>query len=138
MAVHILSDGGLAAAITMLLDKTVIDASAGVMLLSGSELVLGQPPIDDGNERSEYRSYPGLGQLVTRRTGIPNGCSDRAPVMVTFPSNLTYTFTFNEKGPANLLSLVHFKHPFPPVTGFLSSIPDSIGLVGAFSPITDL
>jgi hypothetical protein len=58
--------------------------------------------------------------------------------MVSFPGDLAYTFAFNEEGPSDLLFLVHFKHPFPPVTGFLSSIPDSTGLVGVFSPITDL
>ena len=64
-------------------------------------------------------------------------CPDRAPVMVPLPGNLPYTLAFNEEGPSDLLFLVHFKHPFPPVTGFLSSIPDSTGPVGVFSPITD-
>jgi hypothetical protein len=58
--------------------------------------------------------------------------------MAPFPGDLAYTLAFNEEGPANLLFLVHFKHLFPPVTGFISSIPVSTSLVGVFSPITDL
>jgi hypothetical protein len=57
--------------------------------------------------------------------------------MVPLPGNPAYAFTIDKEGSANLFFLVHFKHPFPPVTGFLSSIPDSTGLVGVFSPITD-
>jgi len=137
MLVHILPDGGLTAGIPVLLDEPVIDAPASVALLGGTELVLGQPTVDDGDEPPEYRPGPGPGQLVTGRTRIPDSCPDRAPVMVPLPGDLAYTFAFNKEGPANLLFLVHFKHLFPPVTGFLSSIPDSSGLVGVFSPITD-
>jgi hypothetical protein len=31
---------------------------------------------------------------------------------------------FDKEGPADFFFLVHFKHPIPPATGFLSSIPD--------------
>jgi len=116
----------------------VIDAPAGVTLLDGTELILGQPTVNDGNESAEYRPGTWAGQLIARRTGIPNGCPNRTPVMMPLPGDLAYTLAFNEEGPANLLFLVHFKHLFPPVTSFLSSIPDSTGPVGVFSPITDL
>jgi hypothetical protein len=55
---------------------------------------------------------------------------------MTFPGDTAYAFTFDKEGPADLFSLVHFKHPFPPVTGFPSSIPDSPCRVGGFSTIT--
>jgi hypothetical protein len=138
MLMHILPDSGLSAGIAMLLDEPVIDAPAGVTLLDGTELVICQPPVNDGDELAEYRSGSWAGQLITRRTGIPNCCPNRTPVMMPLPGDLSYTIAFNEESPANLLFLVHFKHPFPPVTGFLSSIPDSTGPVGVFSPITDL
>ena len=138
MFVHILPDSRLAAAISMLLDESVIDSPTGVTLLNGAELILGQPPVNNGDEPAEYRPGPGPAQLVVGKTPVPNGCPDRAPVMVSLPGDLTYTLALNKEGPANLLFLVHFKHLFPPVTGFLSSIPDSTSPVGVFSPITAL
>jgi len=133
---HVIPDGGLTPGIAMLLDKPVVDAPAGVMLLGRTELVLGKTLVYDGYVRAEHRPGPWFGKLVAGRTCIPDGRPDRAPVMVPLPGNLAYTLAFDEEGPANLLFLVHFKHLFPPVTGFPSSIPDSPGLVGVFSTIT--
>jgi hypothetical protein len=67
MLVHILPDGGLAAGIAVLLDESLIDAPAGVALLGGTELILGQPPVNDGDESAEYRPGPGPAQLVAGR-----------------------------------------------------------------------
>jgi len=133
---HVIPDGGLAAGVAFLFDEPVVDAPAGVTLLGGTELVTGQPLIDDGDEGAEYWPGPRLCQLVAGRTGIPDGRPDRAPVVVTLPSDLAYTLAFDEEGPANLFFLVHVKHLFPPISEVSSSIPDSPGPVGVFSPVT--
>ena len=121
----------------MLFNEPVIDAPAGVALLSRLKFIICQLLVYDGNEPAEYWSGTRLAQAVPGRTGISDSRPDCTPVMVPLPGNLPYTLAFNEEGPSDLLFLVHFKHPFPPVTGFLSSIPDSTGPVGVFSPITD-
>jgi len=70
------------------------------------------------------------------RSGIMDGFPDRGTVVMPFPGYSAYAFAFDEEGPAYFFFLVHSKHPFPPVTGFSSSIPDSPRQVGGFSAIT--
>jgi hypothetical protein len=67
-----------------------------------------------------------------RGTPIPDSRPDSAPAVTAFPGNLAYTFSFNEEGPSNMLFLVHFKHPFPPISEVSFSIPDSPDQVGVF------
>jgi hypothetical protein len=61
MLVHVLPDGGLSAGIAMLLEEPVIDTPTRVALLYRLEFVICQPLIDDDNEPTEDRSYPGPG-----------------------------------------------------------------------------
>lgn len=58
MLVHIVPDGGLTTGIAMLFNETVIDAPAGVALLSRLKFIICQPLIYDSNEPAEDRSYP--------------------------------------------------------------------------------
>jgi hypothetical protein len=63
-----------------------------------------------------------------------DGFPDRSTVVMPFPGYTAYAFAFNEEGPADFFFPVHSKHPFPPVTGFSSSIPDYPAWWVAFRP----
>jgi hypothetical protein len=52
--------------------------------------------------------------------------------MMLLTGDLPDAFAFDVEGPANLLFLVHFKHPSPPVSEVSSSIPDSPDQAGVF------
>jgi len=116
---HVITDGGLTTQVAFLPHETVINAPGGVMLLGRTEPVPGQPFINNGNVWPEYRPDTRPGDLVMGGTAVPDGRPDSAPAVSLLPGYPAYTFPFNEEGPAYLLFLVHFKHPFPPVSVFL-------------------
>ncbi|MGR3296188.1 MAG: hypothetical protein ACUZ8A_08190 [Candidatus Bathyanammoxibius sp.] len=137
MLSHVIPDCRLAAPVAFIVDESAVDAATGVMLLGGTELVTGRPLVYDGNVWAEYRSLPGMRQMVAGRTGIPGSHRpDRVVVVVTLPRHLAYTFAFDQEGPANLFFLVHVKHLFPPVSEVSSSIPDYPDPVDGFSTVT--
>ena len=122
---HVLPDGGLAAAVAMLPHQPLVDATAGVTLLRRAGFVLGQPLVYDGDERAEDRPGPRLAQRVAGRAGITKSLADCPPVMMPFSGDAANALALDEVSPADLLYPVHFQHPFPPVAGFPSSLPES-------------
>jgi hypothetical protein len=81
----------------MFLDEPMINTSARVALLGRLEFVICQPLIYDGHKSAKNWHGPRLGHFILGWTGILNSRTNRTPVMMPLPGDLSYALAFNKK-----------------------------------------